>query len=64
MVEVKTALLARGLFATLAGAGMLLLTVAPVNAQTLNEALAGRSARSFARPTKDCRKPAPGGVLP
>ncbi|MEN8196031.1 MAG: TolC family outer membrane protein [Pseudomonadota bacterium] len=30
----------RGLFAALAGAGMLLLTVAPGNAQTLNEAMA------------------------
>jgi len=40
MVELKTALLARGLFAALAGAGMLLLAVPPVNAQTLNEALA------------------------
>ena len=40
MVEVKTALLARGLFAALAAAGMLLPTAAPVNAQDLNEALA------------------------
>ena len=40
MFDVNTALLARGLFIALAGAGMLLPAVAPVNAQTLNDALA------------------------
>ena len=41
MVEVKTTLFARGLFAVLAGAGMMLsLAATPAVAQTLNEALA------------------------